>query len=186
MQNLDQLVCTAFLHTCNYLSKVKVGVLRPIQQPGSYWERSSGVNCLTSCDLHSVLKMTLNSYQLKILNLLQVDHLAVIIASHFLNLPIRIISMVTEGTRPRLKESLLNWKSKHRTLILGEYLPHFYQSLQAKRPKPRAVGSRSPTVQLKRLSKKQLLQVGLLSDPQGTLVCMQGRVSTSSRIFCCL
>ena len=29
------------LHTGIILSKVKVGVLRPVQQPGSYWDRSS-------------------------------------------------------------------------------------------------------------------------------------------------
>ena len=26
---------------CGSLDKVKVGVLRPVQQPGSYWDRSS-------------------------------------------------------------------------------------------------------------------------------------------------
>ena len=26
---------------CTQRSKVKVGVLRPVQQPGSYWDRSS-------------------------------------------------------------------------------------------------------------------------------------------------
>ena len=26
---------------CQYVTKVKVGVLRPVQQPGSYWDRST-------------------------------------------------------------------------------------------------------------------------------------------------
>ena len=31
----------SLLSTLGHRSKVKVGVLRPVQQPGSYWDRSS-------------------------------------------------------------------------------------------------------------------------------------------------
>ena len=33
------IICLADIHSNQ--SKVKVGVLRPVQQPGSYWDRSS-------------------------------------------------------------------------------------------------------------------------------------------------